>query len=355
MMGRAQPIQDFALENKHAGVWTMASRSYRLQLKIKRVNYEKLGLKANPFPSVPVCSDSEEDFFSEKYVKREFRVLRKLIVKNCRSRSSRMAIYVFGDCGCGKSTLFQNFVRRFCSEKHFLPIYCRFPFYGGIRSLYQEVVKRVEKSILRELTRLVTSDYPFWAPSYFLRKAKYAGLFRTEWEMIQAFKVSAYYAVKAFQDLVLNLLSASKRDKVVLFLDDLEHAWVRFTGPQRFRWEETLTKMIPNLKRKLILVLPINAKILASDPNSSRPYFGMHNWHGINLDHYIKFKPEVTVTMQKEDDEVLALALELINNKVKNEKGRGFCKDLVNNLPKPIGSVSEVLQRLYFETRRTVQ
>ena len=324
-------------------------------LEIENVKYQRLGLKRNPFPSIPMYSDYEDYFFSEAYVKREFKVLRKLIVKNCQSKSSRIAIYVFGNCGCGKSTLFKNFVRVFASNRYFLPIYCRFPFYGGLKSLYQEVIKRVDSRILRKLTVMVRDKYPLWPPSYFLRKARNASWYQTDWEMIRALRISAYYATEAFPDLVSNLSWVSKREKVVLFLDDLEHAWLRFTGVQRYRWEETLVNIIPSLKRKLIVVLPINPIVLDSCSYPPRPYFGMYNWRGINLDHYIEFKPNFTVVMHKKDEEVLALALDLANNSVNNKKGRMFCKNLMKSLSMPIGSVSGVLQHLYFETRKAAQ
>lgn len=325
-------------------------------IKIGRVKYQRLGLKRNPFPSIPMYSDSQSVFFSEAYVKKEFRLLRKLIVKNCQSKSSRMAIYVFGSCGCGKSTLLRNFTLKFALDRHFLPIYCRFPFYGGLRSLYHEVVRRVDPSILRKLVVMVRDRYPLWPPSYFLRKASYASSYQTEWEMIRALRISAFYAIEAFQDLVSNLLWASKREKVVLFLDDLEHAWIRFTGVQRYRWEETLVNIIPALKRKLVLVLPLNRTVLDRGTYySSRPYFGMYNWAGINLDRYIKFEPNVTVMMKKKDEEVLALTLDLANNSVNNKQGKNFVQNLLKNLIMPVGSASEVLQQMYFETRKAAQ
>lgn len=325
-------------------------------LEIEKVKYQRLGLRRNPFPSIPMYSDGEDPFFSEVYVKKEFNLLRKLIVNNCQSKSSRMAIYVFGSCGCGKSTLFRNFVRVFDSNRHFLPIYCRFPFYGGLKSLYQEVIKRVDLRILRRLAVMVRNEYPLWPPSYFLRKIRNASWHNTDWEMINALRISAYYAKEAFKDLVTNLTRVSKREKVVLFLDDLEHAWLRFTGVQRYRWEETLVDIIPTLRQKLIVILPINPIVLASCSYRPRPYFGMYNWRGTNLEHYIRFEPHFTVMMQKRNREILALALNLANNSVDNKKGKMFCENLVKSLPStPIGSASEVLQDLYFETRRAAQ
>jgi hypothetical protein len=323
-------------------------------LKIERLMYEKLGLRRNPFSSICNCSDYEI-FYSETYVKREFNALRRLLMKNCRPNISQMAIYVLGDHGCGKSTLFRNFVRKFSSNRLFLPIYCRFPFYGGLAGLYNEVMKRIHPSLLRKLTIMVKTKYPVWPPTYFLRKARLASFSPTEWEMKSALRISGYYAVEAFQDLVSTLLWVTKCNKIVLFLDDLEHTWIRLTGPQRYRWEETLTRIIPTLKKKLVLILPLNPTVLAASQYSSRPYFGMYNWTGINLDHYIKFQPNAALVMRKREEEVLALALEIASNAAKNYNGKRFCQKIINSLPKPLGSASEVLQRLYFEIRRAAR
>jgi len=322
---------------------------------IEEVDYQKLGLQRNPFPSVPMYSDYGGEFFSKAYDEEESKTLRKIIKKICLSKSSKMAIYVLGEGGVGKSTFFRNFVHNFSSNGIFLPIYCRFPFYGGLTSLYHEVVRRIEPTLLTNLAIMTKTEHPWWPPSYFLRKVHIASTFQTAWETIEALKISAPYSVEAFQDLVSNLQRASRRERVVLFLDDLEHTWLRLTGVQKFRWEQMLVRIIPALKRKLILVLPVNSTVLASCSYPSRPYFGMYNWSGIDLDHYIKFEPKVTVLMKKKDEDIRALISELINSVVENEKGKQFCQQLVDKLPKPIASTTEAFQRLYFETRKSAQ
>lgn len=218
------------------------------------LNYGKLGLSKNPFPSLGVCPENGLlDDPDPKYFGDELERLRATVSRSVTQSPERGVIYVVGRPGSGKSTLFHLFEKTQKSTRYFA-LRCRFPFFGGISAFCRELLIRTH-NILRAVN---WKEVPLN-----LRASSFVSsimdLLGSDLDLADQVRIGPYNALRSVINLLEIILYENDASKLVILIDDFEHVWRHMTKMQRSSWEYYFVKMLQALPNRLTFVLPVDA------------------------------------------------------------------------------------------------
>jgi len=293
-------------------------------LEGSRLDYRALGLIRNPFESIPVFSELQPVPFNN-YLRHHVRRLYSLINNTTSMRPA--CVYLIGPSGCGKSAILRAFSQIPDKRKSILPIYTRFPLAGGIMAFFNELFRRLPIPLLELIFSCVRDDYRRRISTHIGWKLFSAGLCRDLWKSRDAVKISPQYAIKSIVDLFSILLDGTGRKRIALILDEFEHAWARFTGPQKYNWEKAIAELFHQLKSRVILVLPVLPESIIL---GSRPYWGMYDWEGVNLNEILEVTNDNILKVDCSESSINKCIHSIMHREILDLRGEGLCNTLLS-------------------------
>jgi len=294
-------------------------------LEVSRLNYRDLGLIRNPFESIPVFAESEPVPFNN-YLKHHVRRLYSLISNS--SPDGPATVYLVGPSGCGKSAILRTFSRVYDQKKLMLPIYTRFPLAGGIMAFCSELFRRLPIPLLEMIFSSVREDQKK-RTSYIGWKLFVAGMSGELWKSRENIKLSALYAIESIRDLFSIILDITGTKKIALILDEFEHAWARFTGPQKYNWERTIARLFLQLESKVILVLPALPELMRL---GERPYMNMYNWENIDMDRILRATNDNVLRVECQQSSLTKCIHSIMHREILDRRGQTLCETVLSTL-----------------------
>jgi hypothetical protein len=135
--------------------------------------------------------------------------------------------------------------------------------------------------------------------------------------------------MKSIIDLFSIILNATGSKRVVLVLDEFEHAWSRFTGAQKFNWERTIAELFRLLESKVILVLPA---LPESVTLGSRPYLNMHDWKEVDLDKILSAANDNVLRVDCSESSLRKCIYSILHREILDIRGERLCSTLLSAL-----------------------
>jgi len=289
------------------------------------LDYRKLGLRRNPLDAIPVFSDSQP-IPGNGYLRYYLGRLSSLIRDAVASRPA--CVYLAGPPGSGKSAILKALSYLPRPRGTVLPIYIRFPLTGGRLAFYNELVRRLPEPLLRLLLIYVSNNHSRMRDTYIGRKLWAASTSGNLWKASEQIYISPQYAIESISTILSILLDITDQSRIVIILDEFEHAWARFTGAQKYKWEESMVELFDRLGRKIIVALPLLA---GSFTLGSRPYMKMYYWKGLDIDLILNVTERNVVEINCSLSTLKKTMRKIILKEVMDSKGKRTCEILLNN------------------------
>jgi len=287
------------------------------------INYEKLGFRRNPFDGIPVFSDQESPP-ANGYLRYYLGRLSSAINNAVASRPA--CVYISGPPGSGKSAILKALSQMPRPRGTIYPIYLRFPLSGGRLALYNELTRRLPRSLLKLLFFYAKAHYAEMAKTYVGRKLFWAASSQSLHKALEQIKISPQYAVESISAILEIVLELADCNRVVLILDEFEHAWSRFTGAQKYKWEESMVNLFEQLGPRLVVVLPI---LPGSFEPNSRPYMNFYNWKGIDLNLILNVTQRNMVEINCSTVTIKNAMYSTMRREMVNNQGKRTCRTLL--------------------------
>jgi len=154
-------------------------------------------------------------------------------------------------------------------------------------------------------------------------------MYQDLWKSRDSIKISPQYAIESIADLFSIILKITDTKRIALALDEFEHAWARFTGPQKYNWEKTMVDLFRLLRSRVILILP-------ALPNSvklgTRPYMNMYDWEGADLDKILGATNTNTLNVECSESSLKKCIYSIIHREILDVRGERLCETLLSVL-----------------------
>lgn len=290
-----------------------------------RLNYRVLGLNRNPFESIPVFSESQsvpDNYYLRRHVRRLYSLVNNIVFR----RSA--CIYLVGPSGCGKSAILRSLCLTRNKRGMVFPLYTRFPLAGGRMAFLNDLLRRLPVSLLRGIFSYVQNNISE-RQSYIGWKLFSASSYRDLWKSRDSIKISPQYAIESIADLFSIILKITDTKRIALALDEFEHAWARFTGPQKYNWEKTMADLFKLLKSRVILILPA---LPDSVKLGSRPYMNMYDWERIDLDKILGATNANTLNVECSELSLKKCIYSIMHREILDVRGERLCDILLRGV-----------------------
>jgi energy-coupling factor transporter ATP-binding protein EcfA2 len=288
------------------------------------LNYRKIGLNENPFESLPIFSELEPVDFND-YMAPYVNSMSELL-HNCIEHQP-CCLYLVGPPGSGKSAILNALSKTLYQKGGLIPVYLRFPLGGGKTAFYNELLRQLPVWLLTLLFEFAKRNPSELPQDYLGNRLFHACFSKNLQSAIEKLRISPQYTTKCIASLFFLILMVTETNRIVLILDEFEHAWARSTGLQKLNWERAFTELLLILKSKMIFIFPL---LPENAIFGSRPYLNMYHWKGIDLDQIFKITNSNSVEITCSKEKLKGCLRSMIVKHIIDERGHQFSASLLD-------------------------
>jgi len=230
-------------------------------LDFKDRDYNRLNLRCNPFPSIPLCNYNVESDFFMNTLEPDIKRLFNMTLQVFEGEKVYRHIFIDSMLGIGKSTLLLNFCRYVNNMKtsSSIAIYTIYPPSWGIYKLYQYSLNWIgAKKFVKAYTfgKRHFYDVRNLVDEYFLSKTDYF-----EYEPYDALssllRTRASHTIGLVMASLIELLRVCCNYKyTILAIDNIEHVWKYLSSYRKSVFMNLLYHLMSRTEGKCIIVMP---------------------------------------------------------------------------------------------------